>query len=471
MKKLLLFATLTVLVAAPSPGWSENLLEVYQRARTGDPVLREAEARLMAAQETRSQARSFLFPEIDASGNFTRSDSRSTLLFYAPTPTGEFAPIIETSTSDARTRGWGLTLRQTLFDWGAIIAIGASRDILAQSEADFEAARQESMLRTSQTYFAVLGAQDELTAQSAARTAIARQLEQAQKRFEVGLIAITDVQEAQAAHDQAVAAEIGAKRALASAEEQLREIVGAPMPVANLTRPGDGMPLPLPSPNVEQSWVDTALQQNPSLVSARLAASIAESEVKLRRSESLPSLELVADTGGGNGNRGRGFRGQSSDFRDSNRNNSIRLTLSVPIFDGFNRSSRIREARFLQRASTERLEGVERMVVRQTRDAFLGVSSEISRVNALRQAVSSSRTALRATEAGYEIGTRTIVDVLAARQALVAAESNYARSRYDFIINVLALKNAAGILSEADLAEVSSWMAQTEEAEAEETAQ
>ena len=471
MKKLLLFATLTVLVAAPPPGWSENLLEVYQRARTGDPVLREAEARLMAARETRSQARSFLFPEIDASGNFTRSDSRSTLLFYAPTPTGEFAPIIETSTSDARTRGWGLTLRQTLFDWGAIIAIGASRDILAQSEADFEAARQESMLRTSQTYFAVLGAQDELTAQSAARTAIARQLEQAQKRFEVGLIAITDVQEAQAAHDQAVAAEIGAKRALASAEEQLREIVGAPMPVANLTRPGDGMPLPLPSPNVEQSWVDTALQQNPSLVSARLAASIAESEVKLRRSEYLPSLELVADTGGGNGNRGRGFRGQSSDFRDSNRNNSIRLTLSVPIFDGFNRSSRIREARFLQRASTERLEGVERMVVRQTRDAFLGVSSEISRVNALRQAVSSSRTALRATEAGYEIGTRTIVDVLAARQALVAAESNYARSRYDFIINVLALKNAAGILSEADLAEVSSWMAQTEEAEAEETAQ
>ena len=471
MKKLLLFATLTVVVAAPLPGWSENLLEVYQRARTGDPVLREAEARLMAAQETRSQARSFLFPEIDASGNFTRSDSRSTLLFYAPTPTGEFAPIIETSTSDARTRGWGLTLRQTLFDWGAIIAIGASRDILAQSEADFEAARQESMLRTSQTYFAVLGAQDELTAQSAARTAIARQLEQAQKRFEVGLIAITDVQEAQAAHDQAVAAEIGAKRALASAEEQLREIVGAPMPVANLTRPGDGMPLPLPSPNVEQSWVDTALQQNPSLVSARLAASIAESEVKLRRSEYLPSLELVADTGGGSGNRGRGFRGQSSDFRDSNRNNSIRLTLSVPIFDGFNRSSRIREARFLQRASTERLEGVERMVVRQTRDAFLGVSSEISRVNALRQAVSSSRTALRATEAGYEIGTRTIVDVLAARQALVAAESNYARSRYDFIINVLALKNAAGILSEADLAEVSSWMAQTEEAEAEETAQ
>lgn len=471
MKKLLLFATLAVLVAAPGPGWSENLLEVYQRARTGDPILREAEARLMASQETRSQARSFLFPELDASGNFTRSDARSTLLFYAPTPTGEFAPITDTSSSDARTRGWGLTLSQTLFDWGAIIAMGAAKDILAQSEADFEAARQESMLRTSQAYFAVLGAQDELTAQSAARTAIARQLEQAQKRFEVGLIAITDVQEAQAAHDQAVAAEIGAKRTLASAEEQLREIVGAPIPVANLTRPGEGMPLPLPSPNVQQSWVDTALQQNPGLVSARLAASIAESEVKLRRSEYLPSLELVADTGGGSGNRERVFRGQASDFRDSNRNNSIRLTLSVPIFDGFNRSSRIREARFLHRASTERLEGVERMVVRQTRDAFLGVSSEISRVTALRQAVASSRTALRATEAGYEIGTRTIVDVLAARQALVAAESNYARSRYDFIVNVLTLKNAAGILSEADLAEVSRWMEQTEEAEAEEAAQ
>ena len=471
MKKVILFAALAALVGAPQPAWSDNLAEVYERARTGDPILREAEARLMAARELRSQARSFLFPDIDASGNYAKTDSRSTLLFYAPTPTGEFAPITDSSASDASTRGWGLTLTQTVFDWGAIVALGGARDSITQAEAEFEAARQESMLRTSQAYFAVLGAQDELTAQSAARTAIARQLEQAQKRFEVGLIAITDVQEAQAAHDQAVAAEIGAKRALASAEEQLREIVGSPMPVTNLTRPGDGMPLPLPSPNVEQSWVDTALQQNPSLVSARMAASIAESEISLRRSEFLPTLELVANTGGGNGNRERTFRGQSSDFRDSNRNNSVRLTLSVPLFDGFLRNSRVREARFLQRAATERLEGVERMVVRQTRDAFLGVSSEISRVAALRQAVASSGTALRATEAGYEIGTRTIVDVLAARQALVAAESNYARSRYDFIVTVLTLKSAAGILSEADLAEVSRWMEQAAANEAEETAQ
>ena len=471
MKKVILFATLAALVGAPLPGSSENLVEVYERARTGDPILREAEALLMAARETRSQARSFLFPELDANSNYSKSDSRSTLLFYAPTPTGEFAPITDSTQSEASTRGWGLTLTQTVFDWSAIVALGGARDTITQAEADFEAARQDSILRTSQAYFAVLGAQDELTAQTAARTAIDRQLEQAQKRFEVGLIAITDVQEAQAARDQAVAAEIAAKRTLASAEEQLREIVGSPMPVAGLTRPGEGMPLPLPSPNVEQSWIDTALQQNPSLISARMGASIAEAEIRLRRSDYFPTLELVADTGGGSGNRERVFRGQASDFRDSNRSNSIRLTLSVPIFDGFRRNSRVREARFLHRAATERLEGVERMVVRQTRDAFIGVSSEISRVAALRQAVASSRTALRATEAGYEIGTRTIVDVLAARQALVAAESNYARSRYDFIITVLTLKSAAGILSEADLAEVSRWMEQAAPAGAEETAQ
>ena len=268
-----------------------------------------------------------------------------------------------------------------------------------------------------------------------------------------------------------MAAEIAAKRALASAEESLREIVGAPMPVANLAPAGEGMPLPLPSPNVQQSWVDTALQQNPTLIAARMAASIADSEVKLRRSEYLPSLELVADTGGRSGTSERDFRGAATDFRDSQRNNSVRITFTVPIFDGFNRSSRIREARFLHRASTERLEGVERQVVRLTRDAFLGVSSEISRVTALRQAVASSQTALRATEAGYEIGTRTIVDVLDARRNLVAAETNYARSRYDFIINVLTLKSAAGILSESDLAEVSRWMEQSVEAEEEEAAQ
>ena len=472
MKKLFLFATLALLAGSPRPGGADNLIEVYERARTGDPVLREAEARRMAALETRSQARSFLFPTIDGSGSFTRSDARSSSVqFYAPTPGGGFDPVIATSLSEGRSRGWGVTLRQTLFNWGSIVALGASKDLLAQSEADFESARQESMLRTSQAYFNVLGAQDELTAQSAARTAIARQLEQAQKRFEVGLIAITDVQEAQAAHDQAVAAEIAAKRTLASAEEQLREIVGAPMPVASLTRPGEGMPLPLPSPNVEQSWIDTALQQNPALISARLGASIAGAEVKLRRSEYFPTLELQADTTGGNGHRSRDIRGLDINFRDSQRNNSIRLTMRVPIFDGFLRQSRVREAGYLHRASTERLEGVERLVARQTRDAFLGVSSEISRVNALRQAAASSRTALRATEAGYEIGTRTIVDVLAARQALVAAESNYARSRYTFIINVLTLKSAAGILSEEDLIEVSRWMEQGEEAEAEETAQ
>ena len=471
MKKIILLAALAALTGVPLPGSSDNLLEVYEKARMSDPLLREAEARLMASREVRSQARSVLFPEIDANADYSRQDSRATLLFYAPTPTGEFAPIIESSTTDATSTGWGFTLNQTIFDWAAIVALGASKDVLSQGEADFEAALQESMLRTAQAYFAVLGAQDELTAQSANRTAIARQLEQAQKRFEVGLIAITDVQEAQAAHDQAVAAEIAAKRSLATSEEQLREIVGSPMPVASLTRPGEGMPLPLPSPNVEQSWVDTALQQNPSLTSARMAASIADAEVRLRRSDYLPTLEIVANVNGSSGDRERVFRGMGADYRDSFRSDSIRLQLSVPIFDGFNRNSRVREARFLHRASTERLEGVERAVVRQTRDAFLGVSSEISRVNALRQAVASSQTALRATEAGYEIGTRTIVDVLDARRNLVQAETNYARSRYDFIINVLSLKSAAGILTEEDLAEVSRWMEQSGESEAEEAAQ
>lgn len=471
MKNIILLAALAALAGAPLPGWPDNLTEVYERARTSDPQLREAEMRLMAVREIRSQARSVILPEINASGSYSQSDSRSTLLFYAPTPSGEFAPVIDGSSSEAKSRRWGLTLTQTVFDWRAIIALGAAKDTIARAEADFEAARQESMLRTSRAYFAVLGAQDELAAQSASRTAIARQLEQAQKRFEVGLIAITDVQEAQAAHDQAVAAEIAAKRALATAEEQLREIVGSPMPVASLTKPGEGMPLPLPSPNVEQSWIDTALQQNPALVSARLEASIAASEIRLRRSDYLPSLELVANTGGGNGNLERSLRGQITDFRDSNQSNSIQLRLSVPIFEGFSRSSRIREAKYLHRASTERLEGVERGIVRQTRDAFLGVSSEISRVTALRQAVASSRTALRATEAGYEIGTRTIVDVLDARRNLVQAETNYARSRYDFIINVLSLKSAAGILSESDLAEISRWTEQSSPSGEEEAAQ
>jgi len=333
------------------------------------------------------------------------------------------------------------------------------------------------MIRVAQRYFDVLAAEDVLTSIHANRLAIARQLDQAKQRFEVGLIAITDVQESQAAHDQAVADEIGAKRTLATAREFLREITGEY--VTSLAAPTDQFPLVSPSPADEASWVDLAMSQNLAVISSRLGEQVARDEISFRRTGHYPTIELVA---------GRRFNEQTGTQTfspapplsqvvtpaDTNSlGNSISVQLNLPIFSGGRTSSRVREAVYLHRASREQLQRVARETERQTRDAYLGVLAEISRVQALQQAVESSRTALEATEAGFEVGTRTIVDVLNSQFSVYAAITNYYRSRYAYIGNVLRLKQAAGMLQVQDLEDIDKWLSERkppEQAIREETA-
>ncbi len=329
--------------------------------------------------------------------------------------------------------------------------------IVGQAEANYLAAEQDLLVRVADAYFNVLATEDVLASEQAAKEAIARQLEQAQKRFEVGLIAITDVQEAQAAYDQAVAAEIAAKRNVATAKEVLREITGD-YP-GDLEKPMETMPLANPNPQQENAWVDTALQQNYALLASRLAADIAKDDIRIRRSGHLPTVDLVLGHFDSDTDATRSDLLSPPGPADSAIDgDTISIQVTVPIYSGGATSSRVREAVYQHRAAKERLDRIARETERQTRDAYLGVISEISRVNALRQAVQSSETALRATEAGFDVGTRTTVDVLDARRALFLAETNYARSRYDYIMNVLRLKFAAGTLNQEDLAEVDSFL-------------
>jgi outer membrane protein len=278
------------------------------------------------------------------------------------------------------------------------------------------------------------------------------------------LIAITDVQEAQAGYDTAVSVEILAKRNLATAKEQLREVTGD-YPVT-LAKPIDAMPLIGPDPANNDQWVDTALQRNLSLVSAQIGADIARDNVRLARSGHYPTLEIVASYG----NSQRDGDTTTSDIftgvpttrpvdtdQDTTR---IGVQFTLPIFSGGGVHADARQAVYLHRAAKENLERVARQVERETRDAYLGVDSEIARVKALRQARKSSQTALEATEAGFEVGTRTTVDVLDARRQLFITETNYARSRYDYIVNWLRLKQAAGNLTVSDLTTVNSWLQQ-----------
>lgn len=452
---------LAVSLVASAPTHATDLIEIYSIALTSDPLLREADANLQATIQRKPQAIAALLPQVSA--GWTYDDNKNNT--RAIRGVGNVvAPSITDTTSDGW--GWTVDLTQTLFRADQWLRVRQADKEAAQSEADYQAARQNLITRVATAYFDVLAAEDTLKSEQGAKDAIGRQLEQAQKRFEVGLIAITDVQEAQAGYDTAVAAEIVAKRVLANRREVLREITGQYTP--DLDGPQTEIPLVSPNPVDENQWVEIALQQNLALMAADIGVDIARDDVRIARSGYLPTLDLVArrqvqDISGNGKNTAQNFTSglveiQPIDTLNDSTAEVISVQFSVPIYTGGAIRSASREAVWQRRAALERLERTAREVERQTRDSYLGVISEIARVKALRQSLKSSRTALQATEAGFEVGTRTTVDVLDARRALFLAETNYARSRYDYIINVLLLKEAAGTLTETDLTEVNGWL-------------
>jgi outer membrane protein len=440
-----------------------NLLAVYQRALQNDPIIREAEANRLATLENKPQARAALLPQLQATGALDRLDSERTgTSLQRIDPFNENSDLVAvpttTSADGVQSMQYQVRLTQTVFRWDRWVALQRSDRQVAQAEIEFKAAQQDLLARTAQRYFDVLAAEDTLEAAQATMEAFSRQLEQADKRFEVGLIAITDVQEARAARDQAAAAVIAAKRSLATSREFLRELTGTTF--GDLSKPSADMPLRTPNPDNEEEWVKAALEQNLQLISARLQTDIAKDDVRVARAGHLPTLDLVAthnsdEDEGDAATRGRTFRGLADTQTESD---VIGLQVTVPLFSGGSTQSQVRQRVYLHRAARERSERTARETERAARDAYLGVLSEMSRVQALRQAVASSQTALQATEAGFEVGTRTTVDVLESRRNLFDAQTNYARSRYDYIINLLRLKIATGNLSEADLQEVNGWL-------------
>jgi len=310
----------------------------------------------------------------------------------------------------------------------------------------------------SRAYFDVLAAEDTLGAAQATLDAFSRQLEQAEKRFEVGLIAVTDVQESRAAHDSATAGVIAAKRALATSQEALRELTGENY--ASLVKPAEQMALDKPDPADEQAWVDLALANNLDVVAARLNTEVASANVKVAQAGHMPTVELFAQRDQYDSDATQTNNGLTGPADSSQTQDTIGVQVTVPIFSGGVTQSRVREQVHLQRAARERLEGAMRAAERETRDAYLGVLAEKARVQALQQAVKSSQTALEATEAGFEVGTRTTVDVLDARRRLFEAQRDYARTRYDYLINIVRLESAAGGLKQDDLAAINGLLTQ-----------
>jgi outer membrane protein len=467
MNRAATFALLLLLSALPLAAPAKDLIGVFEDALHNDPVIRQADANRLAARESKPQALAALLPQLNGTAGWTRDHNSGiqTQIFAVQNPNNPATQQIVTAqlpdTIDSTGYQWGLTLRQNVFSWSNWMALKAASHEVAQAEANYAAAEQQLILRVSQAYFAVLTAYDTLQADQTALEAIARQLDQANKRFEVGLIAITDVEDAKAARDSAASTVIAAKRTLATSEDQLQEITGQQYDA--LAKPGPDMPLNNPEPAEEDRWVNISLEQNLTLISSRLAADIARENVRVAQGGHLPTLDLVAgrsyQQSNSNESFGNGPGEAPSAFPDIfNKSNDrqIGLQFTLPIYSGGFTQSKVRQAEYQWIAAKEGVVQSSRATERQARDAYLGVISGIVRVQALRQAVESNQTSLKATEAGYEVGTRTSVDVLNARRLLVAAQTNYATARYDYIVSVLQLRLAAGNLDRTQLAALNS---------------
>jgi outer membrane protein len=470
--KIKLAAALWV-VALPGAAFAEDLLKVYDDALQNDPQMREATATRLATLEAKPQARALLLPQIAGSASAekdkTYENESAPQLFTDPSNPNKLILVQEdvTGTIHPVTSQWNVTLRQNVFNWQNWENLKRADHTVAQAEADYRAAQEDLIQRVSQRYFDVLAARDDLEAQQAAHEAITNQLQQANKRFEVGLIAVTDVEEAKAANDQAAAAVIAAKRTLATDVELLREITGAKYDL--LSRPGPEIPLKSPEPASEDRWVEVSMEQNLALVSSRLAAEIARDDIHVAEGGHVPTLDIVA---GHTHYRQTstsifpevpsiGFPGAVGPLLNETNQNSISLQLNVPIFSGGLTQSQVHQSQYRWIAAKERVARTSRDTERAARDAFLSVNSDIAHVQALRQGLESSKIALKATEAGYEVGTRTAVDVLNARRTLVQAQTDYSHSRYDYIRDIVSLRLASGSLDRETLAEINQWLDET----------
>ena len=453
-------AGLWSLAAAPAVP-AKDLIGVFEDALTNDPQLRAAEENRLAQREARPQALAALLPQLSGTASITRDTTSGQSDTQAVNANNQPILLPQFDSIGTTTKQWSLNLQQNVFSWANWMSLRAANAQVAQAEATYRAVEENLVLRVAQAYFTVLAAEDGLEAQQSSLEAISRQLEQANQRFEVGQIAITDVQEAKAARDTAAAAVIAAKRTLATAEDQLQEITS--QKYERLAKPGTDMPLNMPEPADESRWVETSLDQNLALISSRLAADIARENVRIASAGHLPTLDIVASDSDSDAvaNQhlfGQGFDQNFANVITRNHDRQVSLQVTVPLFSGGLTQSRVRQSQHLWLAAKEQVVQASRATERQARDAYLGVISGIARVRALRQALESSQTALAATEAGYEVGTRTAVDLLNSRRTLVQAQTDYSGSRYDYIVSIFQLRLAAGNLDFAQLAEINRWL-------------
>jgi len=422
-----------------------DLVEVYRMALSSDPQFQQVAANKRAILEERPQALANLLPQVNLSADISGTSSERTGSNAVGFDSSGRSVILSESNSDGR--AYNLSLLQPIFHGDRYFRLKQADNSIKQADAELSAAQIDLALRVSSTYFNVLAAVDNLSFAEAEKRSLSRQLEQAKQRFEVGLTAVTDVQEAQAGYDRAVADEIRAINEIDNAREALREITGEYL--QDLDGLTESMPMVSPDPADIDSWSNSAVSSNLDVVAAIHAVDIARDEIKVQQSGHLPTVDLTAR---------RAFNKSDTNGPSENSSDSIGLLLNLPLYSGGAVSSRTRATRERLQQQLEILEQIRRQAHRQARESYLGVMSGISQIKALEQAVLSSEVALDATRAGFEVGTRTAVDVVQSERATFQARRDLSRARYDYIVNTLNLKKAAGILTIDDIEQINQWL-------------
>lgn len=448
-----LWFNLTLCSLLSAPTLADTLVDIYELALENDALLKSRVAQYNADIELEKLALAPLLPQARAGYTFTDSETETTSPNLFLDEEGGLNTIDVTSTRDTDTDGYDVSLSQTLFDLSAWFNWRAGKETTQQARATLSAAQQDLIVRVVQSYFGVLRAQDNLRASQAQERAFERQLEQTRQRFEVGLIAITDVYEAEAARDLAQVTRIVDENNVAVAKENLSVLTGqTPGSLYVLGESFDPRP---PEPADRSEWVDFALENNNQLAAARFAEEAARQNAtafKMGHAPKVTASYRYQD----NETTGTIVQDRNSPFLfdpDSEQTNETwQIRLDVPLFAGGAISANRRRAAEQFNTARESRINLTRTTVTQARSLHMTVMSDVSRVMARKQSIVSSQSALDATQAGYEVGTRNIVDVLNAQNKLFAAQRDYANSRYDFVINSLRLKEVAGTLSPEDIA-------------------
>ena len=426
---------------------SDTLADIYELALKNDTTLKAAEATYNADMEVENQSFGVLLPQIEGNYSYsnTKTDSQSTLFFNnTQVPSG--------SDSDIDREGYEVSLTQKLFDLSSWFTFKQGKQISSAAEAQFAANQQDLIVRVATAYFNVLRALENLRASKAEESATKRQLEQTQQRYDVGLIAITDVHEARAQYDSTVVQRLSDEGEVGTSYEALSVLTGQAH--RNLWHLSDTFAVVDPAPSARDEWVDFALKNNYALKAAQANAEASRLAAKSAQMGHAPTLT------GSLSYSDYDSDGDNFDLPSdsTSQDQTVAITLRVPIFSGGSVSATRRRAYDLYNAAYQQSINTQRSVIQSTRSLHLTVVTDVQRVKARAQSIISTRSALEATQAGYEVGTRNIVDVLQARRSLYAAIRDHANSRFDYVINMLLLKQQAGTLSPQDIYDLNRWL-------------